>query len=104
MTGETLFCICAVGMVMRVCEISRLRINFGADNEIIDVLKYLLPLIPSSLLQVTNESKSPPLHWAITNNKTDCVKILCELPESEGGGLPLLRVSRSLVSATHFPS
>ncbi|KAI5454529.1 ankyrin repeat-containing protein [Naganishia albida] len=55
-----------------------------------DVLEFLLSILPSSLLQTTNDAKSPPLHWAILNSHLNCVKILVELPEERGGGMPLL--------------
>ncbi|WWC73625.1 uncharacterized protein I206_107597 [Kwoniella pini CBS 10737] len=56
-----------------------------------DVLNYLIPLIPKDLLSRTNEAGSPPLHWAISNNHVACVKALVEIPEEQGGGLPLLK-------------
>jgi len=43
-----------------------------------------------------NDSKSPPLHWAILNNQVDCTKLLAQLPEEQGGGLPMLEVNTLL--------
>ena len=70
---------------------SRLRCLFS--NSCLDVLEYLLSILPSSILQATNDAQSPPLHWAILNSHLNCVKILVELPEKKGGGMPLLNVS-----------
>jgi ankyrin repeat protein len=57
-----------------------------------EVLQYLLPHVPSSLLMAVNDNKSPPLHWAILNNQVECTKLLAQLPEEQGGGLPMLEV------------
>jgi ankyrin repeat protein len=59
----------------------------------LDILEFILPFLPSSELQALNDSKSPPLHWAILNNHVNCTKLLSELPEEKGGGLPMLEVS-----------
>ncbi|TYJ58929.1 hypothetical protein B9479_000363 [Cryptococcus floricola] len=66
-------------------------LHMCCGNGHLDVLEYILPLVPSSLLTATNEAGSPPLHYAIMNNKTECVKKLVELPEEQGGGLPILK-------------
>lgn len=58
-----------------------------------EVLQFLLPRVPSSLLMAVNDNKSPPLHWAILNNQVECTKLLAQLPEEQGGGLPMLEVS-----------
>jgi ankyrin repeat protein len=63
-----------------------------------DVLKYLLPSLPKSLLSQTNENDSPPLHWAILNNHVAVVQLLVDIPEEQGGGLPLLKVSSIVLS------
>lgn len=63
----------------------------------VDVLEYLLPLVPPSLLSVTNETGSPAMHYAVANNNTECVKALVNWPEEQGGGLPLLKVSCTLL-------
>ncbi|KAF8706787.1 Ankyrin repeats (3 copies), partial [Rhizoctonia solani] len=41
-----------------------------------DILTYLLPLLPSSLLSQPNNSKSTPLHWAATNKHLSIVQKL----------------------------
>ncbi|CAE7221894.1 unnamed protein product [Rhizoctonia solani] len=41
-----------------------------------DILTYLLPLLPSSLLAQANNSKSTPLHWAATNKHLPIVQKL----------------------------
>lgn len=64
----------------------------NADS--IDVLKYLLPFLSSSVLTAVNENGSPPLHWAIMNNHVSIVQLLVEIPEERGGGVPLLKVRR----------
>ncbi|WWC65883.1 uncharacterized protein I303_108505 [Kwoniella dejecticola CBS 10117] len=66
-------------------------LHMCCGNGHVDVLNYLIPLIPKDLLSRTNEAGSPPLHWAISNNHIACVKALVELPEEQGGGLPLLK-------------
>ncbi|WRT69749.1 uncharacterized protein IL334_006740 [Kwoniella shivajii] len=66
-------------------------LHMCCGNGHIDVLNYLIPLIPKDLLSRTNEAGSPPLHWAVSNNHIACVKALVELPEEQGGGLPLLK-------------
>lgn len=63
----------------------------------VDVLEYLLPRLPPSLLSVTNETGSPAMHYAVANNHTECVKALVNWPEEQGGGLPLLKVSCTLL-------
>ncbi|WWC95415.1 hypothetical protein V866_002278 [Kwoniella sp. B9012] len=66
-------------------------LHMCCGNGHIDVLNYLLPLVPKELLSRTNEAGSPPLHWAVSNNHVACVKALVELSEEQGGGLPLLK-------------
>ncbi|WWD04188.1 hypothetical protein V865_002255 [Kwoniella europaea PYCC6329] len=66
-------------------------LHMCCGNGHIDVLNYLLPLVPKELLTRTNEAGSPPLHWAVSNNHVACVKALVELSEEQGGGLSLLK-------------
>ncbi|WVQ78980.1 hypothetical protein IAT38_001072 [Cryptococcus sp. DSM 104549] len=66
-------------------------LHMCCGNGHLEILKYLLPLLPSTLLSTANESGSPPMHWAVSNNHVECVKTLVELPEEQGGGLPLLK-------------
>src|SRR5260221_12543390 len=42
----------------------------------IDVLLYLLPLLPSSLSAAQNISQSTPLHWATVNKHLPTIKLL----------------------------
>lgn len=37
------------------------------------------------------------MHYAVANNHTECVKALVNWPEEQGGGLPLLKVSCTLL-------
>lgn len=37
------------------------------------------------------------MHYAVANNNTECVKALVNWPEEQGGGLPLLKVSCTLL-------
>ncbi|CAE6354436.1 unnamed protein product [Rhizoctonia solani] len=41
-----------------------------------DILTYLLPLLPPTLLSQPNNSKSTPLHWAATNKHLSIVQKL----------------------------
>ncbi|OCF61817.1 cytoplasmic protein [Kwoniella mangroviensis CBS 10435] len=66
-------------------------LHMCCGNGHIDVLNYLLPLVPKELLSRTNEAGSPPLHWAVSNNHVACVKALVELSQEQGGGLLLLK-------------
>ncbi len=59
----------------------------------IDVLLYLLPLLPSSLSAAQNISQSTPLHWATVNKHLPTIKLLIEPPPplspfSSTGGPP----------------
>jgi hypothetical protein len=42
----------------------------------VDILTYLLPLLPPSMLSVQNASKSTALHWASTNKHLPIVQKL----------------------------
>ncbi|WVQ96060.1 hypothetical protein IAU59_003160 [Kwoniella sp. CBS 9459] len=66
-------------------------LHMCCGNGHLDVLNYILPLIPKELSQKTNEAGSPPIHWAVSNNHVGCVKALVELPEEQGGGIALLK-------------
>ena len=50
----------------------------------IDMLDYLLQILPPSLLLVQNNAGSTPLHWAAFNSHLAIVKKLVELPEGPG--------------------
>jgi hypothetical protein len=105
---ETLFCTCVVVMVMQVSvctDPSRLLATYDPLSPLnvkhlpIELLEYLLSILPASAVQTTNESQSPPLHWAILNSHLNCVKILVEWPEEKGGGMPLLNVSEGYLDS-----
>ncbi|KAJ6497394.1 ankyrin repeat-containing domain protein [Mycena sanguinolenta] len=49
-----------------------------------DVLDYLLPIIPPTLLSTGNSAKSTPLHWAALNSHLDIVKKLVQSPGGPG--------------------
>lgn len=53
----------------------------------VDVLKYILPLVPPSLLSAQNNAGSTPLHWAAVNAHLEVVKFLIECPEGPGVNL-----------------
>ncbi|KAJ7252403.1 cytoplasmic protein [Mycena haematopus] len=49
-----------------------------------DVLDYLLPIIPATLLSAGNSAQSTPLHWAALNSHLDIVKKLVQFPGGPG--------------------
>jgi hypothetical protein len=49
-----------------------------------DVLDYLLPIIPPSLLAAQNDAQSTPLHWAALNSHLPIVQRLVEFPGGHG--------------------
>ncbi|KAK7472254.1 ankyrin repeat-containing protein [Stygiomarasmius scandens] len=63
-----------------------------------DVLDYILPLVPSSLLSTQNISGSTPLHWAALNSHLDIVKTLVQFPS--GPGIDLIDIKNA---AGHSP-
>lgn len=46
----------------------------------IDIVEYLLPLLPTSLSATQNASQSTPLHWATVNKHLSTIKLLVEPP------------------------
>lgn len=64
----------------------------------LDVLKYLLPLVPPSLLSAQNNAGSTPLHWAAVNSHLDFAKALVEFPD--GPGVDLIDIKNK---AGHSP-
>ena len=52
-----------------------------------DTLKYLLPLVPTSLLSAQNNAGSTPLHWAAVNAHLEITKALIEFPGGPGVNL-----------------
>lgn len=49
-----------------------------------DILAYVLPLVPPSLLSAHNGSGSTPLHWAALNEQLDVMKVLVGHPSGSG--------------------
>jgi ankyrin repeat protein len=53
----------------------------------IDVLDYLLSIVPSSLLSTQNNSGSTPLHWAALNSHLPIIQKLVQFPGGPGVAL-----------------
>lgn len=53
-------------------------------RHIIDVLEYLLPLVPSPLLAQQNHAGSTPLHWAALNRHLHVAQKLIQHPDGPG--------------------
>ena len=49
-----------------------------------DVLNYLLPIIPTSLLAAQNNARSTPLHWAALNSHLSIAQTLVDFPGGPG--------------------
>ncbi|KAJ2918533.1 hypothetical protein MD484_g1864, partial [Candolleomyces efflorescens] len=73
-------------------------LHMAAGNGHLDVLGYLLPLVPIPLLSAQNNSGSTPLHWAAVNSRLDVSKALVEFPN--GPGVNLIDVKNA---AGHSP-
>ncbi|KAF8161803.1 ankyrin repeat-containing domain protein [Mycena galopus ATCC 62051] len=58
-----------------------------------DVLDYLLPIIPPTLLSAGNNAQSTPLHWAALNSHLDIVKKLVHFPG--GPGIDLIDIKNA---------
>lgn len=56
-------------------------------RNLLDVLEYILPIIPPSLLSAQNNSGSTPLHWATLNEQLGIMKTLIAHPEGPKGKL-----------------
>ncbi|CAA7260484.1 unnamed protein product [Cyclocybe aegerita] len=52
-----------------------------------DLLNYLLPLLPPTLLSVQNESGSTPLHWAALNSQLEIAQKLVQQIDGPGRDL-----------------
>jgi hypothetical protein len=59
----------------------------------IDVLDYLLSIVPPSLLSAQNHSGSTPLHWAALNAHLSVVKQIVQLPN--GPGIDLIDIKNT---------
>ncbi|KAG6836196.1 hypothetical protein H0H93_010462 [Arthromyces matolae] len=73
-------------------------LHMASGNGHLDVLDYLLPLVPSSLLAAQNSSKSNALHWAALNKHLSVVQKLVEYPD--GPGIDLIDIKNN---AGHTP-
>ncbi|KAF7782757.1 hypothetical protein Agabi119p4_2133 [Agaricus bisporus var. burnettii] len=62
-------------------------IHMAAGNGHQDVLDYILPIVPPSLLSAQNHSGSTPLHWAALNAHLSVVKQIVQLPDGPGSDL-----------------
>jgi ankyrin repeat protein len=65
--------------VFRRCIKNLIFARFGTD-----VLDYLLPIIPPSLLSAQNSALSSPLHWAAINSHLAIVQKLVQYPGGPG--------------------
>lgn len=50
----------------------------------LDVLKYLLPLVPTSLISSPNLAENTPLHWAAVNSHLAVAQALVQYPDGSG--------------------
>ncbi|TFY62999.1 hypothetical protein EVG20_g6499 [Dentipellis fragilis] len=63
-----------------------------------DLLEYLLPIVPASLLSAQNASGSTPLHWAALNSQLEAARKLVEF--KDGPGVALIDIKNA---AGHSP-
>ncbi|KAG5642210.1 hypothetical protein DXG03_003402 [Asterophora parasitica] len=73
-------------------------LHMVCGNGHLDVLEYLLPLVPPTLLAAQNSAKSTPLHWAALNRHLSVVQKLVEYPD--GPGIDLIDIKNT---AGHTP-
>ncbi|KAF9012611.1 ankyrin [Cyathus striatus] len=73
-------------------------LHMACGNCHLDLLDYLLPLVPPSLLSTQNNSGSTPLHWAAVNSHLDVVQKLVQFPD--GPGIDLIDIKNK---AGHSP-
>ncbi|KAG8992778.1 hypothetical protein FRB90_000905 [Tulasnella sp. 427] len=62
-------------------------LHMTCGNGHLELLDYLLTIVPASLLSVSNNAKSTPLHWATTNKQLPIVQRLIEYPGGPGSAL-----------------
>ncbi|EAU91192.1 cytoplasmic protein [Coprinopsis cinerea okayama7 len=59
-------------------------LHMVSANGHLELLKFLLPIVPPSLLAAQNNAGSTPLHWAALNNHLEVAKALVEFPGGPG--------------------
>ncbi|KAF8627635.1 hypothetical protein AX15_004329 [Amanita polypyramis BW_CC] len=62
-------------------------LHMVAGNGHTDILDYILPIVPPSLLSAQNNAGSTPLHWAAINSQLDVAKKLVQFPTGPGADL-----------------
>lgn len=67
--------------------------NLIRERYFIDVLEYLLPIVPPTLLSAQNHAQSTALHWAALNQYLPIVKKLVQHPA--GPGIDLIDIKNS---------
>lgn len=72
--------------------------NLTFERCFIDILEYLLPIIPPSLLSAQNSSGSTALHWAAVNSHLEAAQKLVGFPQ--GPGVDLIDIKNK---AGHSP-
>ncbi|KAJ8489039.1 hypothetical protein ONZ45_g13719 [Pleurotus djamor] len=73
-------------------------LHMTCGNGHLDLLNYLFPIIPSSLLSAQNNAGSTPLHWAALNAHLDVVQALVKF--EAGPGVDLIDIKNA---AGHTP-
>ncbi|BEI84286.1 hypothetical protein CcaverHIS002_0408900 [Cutaneotrichosporon cavernicola] len=57
-------------------------LHMACGNGHLDVVKLIL---------ANNEAGSPAVHWAVLNNHVACVQALVDVPDTNGGGIQVLK-------------
>ncbi|KAL0955685.1 hypothetical protein HGRIS_001909 [Hohenbuehelia grisea] len=68
-------------------------LHMACGNGHLDLLNYLLPLVPATLLAARNEAQSTPLHWAAVNAHLDIAQVLVKF--SGGPGVDLIDIKNA---------
>jgi len=58
-----------------------------------ELLEFLLPILPASLLSAQNKAGSTPLHWAALNSQLAIARMLVEF--SDGPGIDLIDIKNT---------
>ncbi|KAI6100599.1 ankyrin repeat-containing domain protein [Pisolithus sp. B1] len=69
-------------------------LHMTCANGHVDVLEYLLPLVPSPLLAQQNHAGSTPLHWAALNRHLQVTQKLVQHPG--GPGIDLIDIKNAM--------